>query len=874
MSSLGPKPPRLPLELSQTYDRVPAPERADRSRRLTSHHTGDRVYQSYSDGNKLSSLGPKPPRLPVDLWQTYDRVPAPERADRGWRLTSHRTLQLIVITVALFAITLLAGLKFNPAILFPSIIFALPVSLLLPGYMLIRLLDISCRRLSEWILYSIGVSIFLLFATGLLINTLLPMVGIARPLDTLPVILLVILVNLLLAAACYLRSVDLTLELRTPHPSALAIAAFALPPLFVVGAVMGAVGLNNHAGNLPVMIVLGGIGAYALLLLLLRKRVPDSLFPYSLFFLTLALLLGTSLRGWVISGHDILYEFAVFEMTKSFGVWSMSHYQDAYNACLSITLLPTMLSAVLPKIPDQLILRGLFQIIFALTPVALFVFLKKYVSNAIAFLACLFFVSQPPLLQDFAFLTRQEIAMLFYMLALLAFSSKSLSRPQQYLLALFFGAAMVWSHYSTTYIAIAVLVSVLVFRNRIMAKFVNLIKIPVAAVTAAIVSRPPVDRDTVVATAPFRQLSGRSSTVASGARWLPGWSYVVLLILMTASWNVWITGTQNNFTTFVASVYRNVSEGGFSEYKAGLTDQLNIYNNSRIQSSAIDTFVSSHTGGDNTADSPRYSSIDYQGYNPSAKSDIMFNPNDNVAQTLYSNGEIYKKFAKIFIIAGIMWLVLSGIGSFIVDDDFKLFMSMNILVLGLAMVMPLFSKDYSLLRAYQQLLIGLGLPAVVGAYAIFRLLLRKYVFIGLGLFFVVYFLLLSSFLPELLGFGYAQLNLNNFGLYYEIHYSHRSEQEAISWLTRNSDPNYPVFADFDAKKKIDLFGNRPVWVVPNVLPQNINRNAYVFADYTNLRDGLSYSPFGGDVFAYSFPNDFLNQHKDIIYSNGQTEIFK
>ena len=820
----------------------------------------------------MSPLKPKPPRVSFDSMEAF--APASAPAAGGWRLSSHQVLQLILLTVALFAITLLVGLKFVPAFLLPSIIFALPVSLLLPGYMLIGLLGIRCRRLSEWILYSIGVSIFLLFATGLLINSLLPVMGISRPLDTLPVTLLMILLNLLLAAACHRRFVQLALEFKAPRLTAVKIVAYGLPPLFVIGAVMGAVGLNNHAGNLPVMIVLGGIGAYALLLFLLREKAPSSLFPYSLFFITLAVLLGTSLRGWVISGHDILYEFAVFEMTKSFGVWSMSHYQDAYNACLSITLLPTMLSAVLPKIPDQLILRGLFQITFAMMPVALFGFLKKYVSSAIAFLACLFFISQPTLLQDFAYLTRQEMAVLFYALALLAFSSRSLSRFQQYLLALFFGISMVWSHYSTTYIAIAVLLFVLIFRNRIMAKLINMIKKVVAASTRALVSTAPVDRITVVTTAPFRQLSGRSTAVDGGARWLPGGSYVLALLLMTMTWNMWITGTQNNFTTFVASVYRNVSQGGFGEYKAGLTDQINIYNSDNTQISAINVFVKSQTGGYNTTDSPRYASTDYQGYNPSARSNIMFNPGDHLSQSLYSYGEIYKKFAKIFIIAGVMWLILSGIGSFIVDDDFRIFMSMNIFVLGFAMVMPLFSEDYSLMRAYQQMLVGLSLPAVVGAYAVFRSIARKYVFLAIGLFFVAYFLLLSSFLPQLLSFGYAQLNLNNAGLYYNIHYSHRSEDESIAWFTRNSDPNVPVFADFYAKKKLDVFGNRPVWVVPNVLPQNINRNAYVFADYTNVSENLAYSPFGGDELAYTFPSTFLNQEKDIIYSNGQTEIFK
>ncbi len=795
-------------------------------------------------------------------------------AETSGRPDSKAYALLIILNAFLFAVTLLAGLKIASAFLIPSIFFALPASLMMPGFMLTRVLGIRIRKLSETILFSVGASIFLLFATGLLINTLLPLLGISRPLDTLPVAVLVVSLNAVLAYACLLLSVDLSLDLKFPRFSFLTAAVFSVPPLFVIGAILGAVGLNNHASNLPVMIVLGSIGAYALLLLILREKAPKSVFPYSLFFMTLALILGTSLRGWVISGHDIMYEFSVFEMTKNFGSWSMAHYHDAYNACLSITMLPAMLSGVLPKIPDQLILRGLFQAIFALTPVGLFLFLRRYVTAATAFIASLFFISQAALIQDFAFLTREEIALFFYTLALLAFSSRSLSRFQQYLLAIFFGVSMAWSHYSTTYIAIAILLFVLVFRSRIAIKIMNFFKRIAITVTGAIMSQAPVDRVSVTSKEAFRQLSGKSTPARSSDRWLPGWGFILLLMLMTVTWYMWVTGTQSNLTTFVVSVYRNFSQGGFGEYKAGLTDQLGIYSNSKKQSSTIDTFILSNTGGNNTANGPHYSPADYANYDPNVNSNIMLNASDRFSQKLYSDGEISKKFAKIFIIAGVMWLVLSGVGSFIVDDDFRIFMATNVLVLGLAMVMPVFSEDYSLMRAYQQLLLGLSLPAVLGAYALFRIILRRYSFIVTGLFFVIYFLLLSSFLPQLLGFGYAQLNLNNTGLYYDIHYTHRAEQQSIAWLSKNINHNYPVYADFYAKKKIDVLGEMTIWVMPNVLPENINRDAYVYADYANSEHNLAFSPYGGDELGYAFPAAFLSRHKDIIYSNGQTEIFK
>ena len=80
---------------------------------------------------------------------------------------------------------------------------------------------------------------------------------------------------------------------------------------------------------------------------------------------------------------------------------------------------------------------------------------------------------------------------------------------------------------------------------------------------------------------------------------------------------------------------------------------------------------------------------------------VMLDANkSDFVKAFYSAGEIYKKFAKIFLIVGVVWLILSRLGAFIIDDDFKALMSANIFVLMLAMIVPLFSADYSLMRAY------------------------------------------------------------------------------------------------------------------------------------------------------------------------------
>src|ERR1700680_2775123 len=79
----------------------------------------------------------------------------------------------------------------------------------------------------------------------------------------------------------------------------------------------------------------------------LSLSIACSWYSYALFFIGLALLFTTSLRSWYATGHDIEREIYVFQLTNTHHIWSMAFYQDAYNACLSITILPTILTNLL-----------------------------------------------------------------------------------------------------------------------------------------------------------------------------------------------------------------------------------------------------------------------------------------------------------------------------------------------------------------------------------------------------------------------------------------------------------------------------------------------------------------------------------------------
>ena len=87
------------------------------------------------------------------------------------------------------------------------------------------------------------------------------------------------------------------------------------------------------------------LAAAALLALLLRTGQTIVRDAWVLGLVAAGLLLATSLRGWAITGHDIQAEYLAFRLTNDAQNWQMSSLPSAYNACLSVNILPTVLVA-------------------------------------------------------------------------------------------------------------------------------------------------------------------------------------------------------------------------------------------------------------------------------------------------------------------------------------------------------------------------------------------------------------------------------------------------------------------------------------------------------------------------------------------------
>ncbi|MHB1377556.1 MAG: hypothetical protein ACYCXB_09090, partial [Candidatus Humimicrobiaceae bacterium] len=164
----------------------------------------------------------------------------------------------------------------------------------------------------EHLVYTIGLSIAFLMLGGLLINWILPSIGIGRPLSLMPLLISFDVLLLTFWIIAYRRNKEILIKVNITKIYWLNIVFFAIPMIFIVLSILGTLTLNNYGSNTLIMIMIGGIAAYIFILVFFRKKISENVYPWAIVIISLAMLLATSLRSWDISGHDIITEYKMF----------------------------------------------------------------------------------------------------------------------------------------------------------------------------------------------------------------------------------------------------------------------------------------------------------------------------------------------------------------------------------------------------------------------------------------------------------------------------------------------------------------------------------------------------------------------------------
>lgn len=724
-------------------------------------------------------------------------------------------------------------------------IFSFIFLTIIPG--LLIMLMIKIKKIGFWgyLVYTIGLSITFLMFAGLATNWILPWLHITdKPLSLMPLLISFNILLTIFGYIAYKRNKKLSFKIKFPKLNWLNIIFFVVPVTFPILSVLGAMTLNNGGPNYLTMIMLCGIAIYIFPTILLKNKLNDNIYPWSIFMIASSLLLMISLRSWYISGWDINEEYKVFQITQSFGSWSIDNINHKYNSCLSITILPTIIS-IFTSIKPEYIFKIVYQLFFAIIPILAYLLANKFFSKITSYIAAIYLVSQPMFIQPMTAIMRQEVAFLFIGLLFIVLLNKSLSRLQRTLLFIIFSVSLVVSHYTTTYIALILLT--LIYSCRII--LISLAKIFKNTFIKRIVNKS------------LRTLSIE---------------LLIFFLLFTYLWNVQYTKSSENVLFVIRETFKNMINISKEELRSKeVYGYLNFeHSMSSISQISVDSYFEELKRNHSTTDVNYYNPALYNHYRGLIIDDSIHTPKISYQISTQINliANIIKSLTKILIIPGFLYFIYIFIKKSVFPLEYFLINTISIGLLLSIIILPSLSQQYNIDRLYLQVMFFISAMLIEVLFHVSRLLKENIKLFCISLIISVYFLVNTNIQNQFIG-GYSPITLNNFGDDYNKFYTHKTEVIAAQWFSKNRIQGYSIEADSLSSLRLQGFSN-----ITNtnqtIMPSEINPKSYIFTNYTNNIQGRTWIRVKTSSVSVQSPNDFLTSSKSVIYNNNQVKIYK
>ena len=740
------------------------------------------------------------------------------------------------------------------------------VSLLgLPTLVLHRRAGLSTDTAVARLLYSFGAALLGVLLVGLAVNTLLPLLGDDEPLRPFVLGIAFLLVDLSLLA--WRRSVPLVESGDVGLGDALRWLrdvrwepAQLLAALAVLTAVLGAVRLNNGGGG-QVALAAHVLAAAALVVLLVaRTRTDVRRDAVVLVLVAVTLLLATSLRGWGITGHDIQAEYYAFSLTDGAHHWAAGLLGNAYNACLSVTILPSVLAQA-TGFSGVTVFKLVLQLVFALVPLVVFLVSRRFLDRLAALVAALFTLAFPTFYTDMPYLVRQEVAFFFLGLMVLAATEPRGSATRLRWLVGVFGVGVVLSHYSTTYLLLLGLV-------------VGLALLPVLRRWGRRdANEPDADRRPLVLLHP--------ATVAA-------------LAAIGVVWAGPVTHTGGHAVDVardaVVAIFgqgdggpgsSDVSYALFSRHDPGPRHRLHRFvdDTLKLRKQAPARILLVRHPGPRELE-PRIVSADTM---PVTAVGRMVQATGIRAETVTNAARLgCAALMQVFLLVGVVRLLVRlrrGTGRRLearLSPELTCVVLGVLAALGLVVVVPSLSVEYGVLRAFQQSLLFVAPVMAAGMWTLLRATGRRAtalaVVVPVGM-----LLVLSGVASSVIGGHQARLALANSGLYYDRYIAADSDVTSRSWLTTAPDRSRAEPKVITSRNDVIptvTAGLAPEEVVDRIFPTLLTKSSYVFVDSRMSRTHKATIFYSGDRITYRYPMGDLDRLLDLVYSAGSSKVYR
>jgi uncharacterized membrane protein len=330
----------------------------------------------------------------------------------------------------------------------PSLIFLMLT--FIPGYLLLRCMRLHRLGAIESFLFAIGLSVFFLMFTGFLLNFLAPLFGFHTPITQVP---LLVFITVLIMVLCIITAIwddfgyqgKINFYGKDLHSPAV-LVLFLLPFLTIIGTYL----VNFRQNTVILWVVL--VAVVIIFLLAGFEVIPRKYFPLVVFIIGIVLVWHNSLISMYITGSDIQEEYHFASLVIQQGIWD-SNIQANINAMMSIVMLCPIYSVLL-KMDPTWVFKIIYPFFFSLVPLGIYRVIQKQSGPMCGLVSIIFIFSVGTFFTLMLHVMRQQIAELFLVLLLLLMVNSAIPPVKRGLLAIFFMAGLIVSHYGLAWIYI------------------------------------------------------------------------------------------------------------------------------------------------------------------------------------------------------------------------------------------------------------------------------------------------------------------------------------------------------------------------------------------------------------------------------------
>lgn len=333
----------------------------------------------------------------------------------------------------------------------------------IPGILLLGIFKLmDCLSTIEILLYSVGLSLFVVILIGILINTLLPVIGFMNPISENIVITVFMLVVPILSIIFKKTKLNVLHRIILPIELLIFLLLFLILLIF---SIMGTLLLYFSNENNIILIVFLVISIIPILVGIINGRyvLLKNMYPFLIWICALSLIFYNSIFGSYIRPTDNLVELYFLKTILKNKVWNVD-VPNNINSMAGVVLVLSIYRLIMGC--SSLILYKLFiPILSSLIPVGLYVAYEKKLENKLnAFYASFFFISLFVYF-TWASITMKMVSSGIFITLLIILIYSNLNRKSKYFLSIIFLFSLTVSHYGTSYIFLFSLIIALILGN-------------------------------------------------------------------------------------------------------------------------------------------------------------------------------------------------------------------------------------------------------------------------------------------------------------------------------------------------------------------------------------------------------------------------